>query len=156
MHRNTRRAVWYGMDCVMVEVNNCLFVVGWCGRLLVSGDTWSDVNVLLCVRDRVGCKRERQRWPDNPVCLMRLKAGIDWSPNHRRKWAWKWMRLCPWLAVELGSLRAEGMVGGGCELRKDMALMCMGPDFICVWYTVIRSRLNDQIKKGRGRTRKVV
>lgn len=58
-------------------------------------------------------KRQRGRWADNPVCLMRLNAGIDWSPNHRRKWAWKWMVLCPWLAVELG-----GWVGGDVSCRK--------------------------------------
>lgn len=31
-----------------------------------------------------------------------------------------------------------------------MALMCIGPDFICVWYTVIWSWLNDKIKKEEG------
>lgn len=30
----------------------------------------------------------------------------------------------------------------------------MGPDFICVWYTVIWSWLNDQIKKEEGEQRR--
>lgn len=103
-----------GMDeWKMAEMRSCLFVVRGCGRLLVLGDTWSDVNVLLCVWEGVSWKRQRGRWADNPVCLMRLNAGIDWSPNHRRKWAWKWMGLCPWLAVELG-----GWVGGDVSCRK--------------------------------------
>lgn len=49
---------------------------------------------------------ERGRGEDGqiiPSAWWDWMLGIDWSPNHRRKWAWKWMVLCPWLAAELGA-----------------------------------------------------
>lgn len=39
-------------------MKNCLFVVGWCGRRRALGDTWSDVNVLPCVREGGECLTE--------------------------------------------------------------------------------------------------
>lgn len=130
----------------MAKMRSCLFVVRGCGILLVLCDTWSDVNVLGCVWDRVSWKKQRGRWTDNPVCLMRLNAGIDWSPNHRRKWAWKWMVLCPWLAVELGSW-IGGMLAAerhGLNVHETWFHLCL------IYSYMILAKWSN--KKGRGRT----
>lgn len=81
----------------------CLWSVRRC-RLHESCVTWSDVNVLLRASENVSQRASASRRGGDgqiiPSAWWDWSPRIDWSPNHRRKWAWKWTGLCPWCTAE--------------------------------------------------------
>lgn len=127
-----------------------LSVVRGCGGLLVLGDTWSDVNVLHCVWEGVGWKREREdgqiipsAWWDWMLGLIdRLIIGGNGPEN---EWDSAFGLLLSWVVGLEGMLAAERH---GLNVHGTWFHLCL------IYSYMILAKWSN--KKGRGGTPKRV